>query len=201
MSIPVVLAASEPWEKEVFKKSNFEFETIYVQFNDIDISGKTPEEFAGNVARRKLQCALEKKKHNSSNEIIFATHKILMQCGQICRQVQTRKEAKDKLHYCHNTPLQCITAVAMKHSNKQEIIEELLSCTMEIKKFTIDEINTLLDYDEIFNFAGALPIGLHNNFSDLVEGHISMKTGDIHTASGMPLELIGKMSEKLGNRI
>ena len=183
---PFILASSSPRRIRLLENAGFKpKEIVPADIDETEKKGERPDKYV-------VRVATEKAKHVAKlrpNTCIVAADTIIVAKGKIVRKAATEQKARANLKLLSGSTHYAYTGYCII-SDKGKVISKLVKTAVKMKKFTDDEMETLVTSKEWQNVAAYRIEGL---LSALVKGI----TGDYTNIIGLPIYAVAQDLKKV----
>lgn len=163
---PFILASSSPRRIRLLENAGFKpIEIVPADIDETEKKGERPDKYV-------VRVATEKAKHVAGlrpNTCIVAADTIIVAKGKIVRKAPTEQKARANFKMLSGSTHYVYTGYCVI-SAKGTIISKLVKTTVKMKKFTDDEIDTLIASKEWQNVAAYRIEGLLSSLVKGIEG-------------------------------
>ncbi len=184
MSLPIILASSSPYRRELLAKLGLRFTT---QSPDIDESphpGESPEALVARLAQEKAQAIA----HVHGNALIIASDQIAVLNDKILGKPSDHANAVKQLNTASGQSVRFLTSLALLNSSNNRIQLEVVPFTVHFRTLSTSEIENYLQKEQPYNCTGSFKsetLGI--TLFERLEGD------DPHTLIGLPLIRLVRM--------
>ncbi len=172
-----ILASASPRRAELLKKILKEFEIIPSQINE-----KTESEFPDEMV---LENALAKANgiaEKNPDAIVFGADTVVVFDYKIIGKPRDLNQAKEMLASLSGDTHVAITAYAIVHKVKNEVMTETIFSTVKFNDLTQNQIDTYVDEFKPLDKAGSYGI------QEIPEKFVDSLVGSYYNVMGLPIE-------------
>jgi septum formation protein len=177
---PIILASGSPRRREFFSLIRLPFTVINADIDESQVRESDPEKLTRELAKRKVEKAIEITK-NSSPSWICGADTVVALDTEILGKPANRSEAAAMLNKLSGRKHIVYTSVALFCGKKENIDCRCSTCTVNFAVMNDDEINFYLDSNEWQGAAGAYRL------QGLAGMYIRAITGEPSAVAGLPL--------------
>lgn len=177
--LPIVLASSSPYRKEILKKINLPFTTCAPNTDESPSTNETAEALVARLTKEKALAI----KNKFPNHLIISSDQIAtLSNGTILTKPHTHENAVAQLQACNGASVTFLTGLSLLNSNTnhhQLIVEPF---NVRFRNLTNNEIENYLRLEQPYDCAGSFKVeGLGICLFDKLAGD------DINALIGLPL--------------
>ncbi len=176
--LPIVLASSSPYRRELLQKLGLHFETHQPNINETASPGEPPKQLAQRLSAAKAQAIA----HLYPRHLIIGSDQVASLDQQRLHKPGNHQAATEQLTLCSGRSVCFYTGLSLlntRDNRQQHIIE---SYTVHFRQLTPEQIDYYLLIDKPYDCAGSFKAeGLGITLFEKLEGN------DPNTLIGLPL--------------
>lgn len=188
----LVLASTSPYRQALLARLLLEFTQIDPEIDEVEvqISGRSPAEIAGELAQRKALAVAQRLPAPPRSVVIGADQLVAFE-GAILGKPGSREGAIAQLTRLAGETHELVTAVAVTDGTR--IAAQINSTRMRMRRLSPGQIARYVDCDRPFDCAGSYKFEAHGIalFDDV-------STSDASAITGMPLLVLARLLEEFG---
>ncbi len=184
--LPLVLASTSPFRKEVLERLHLPFSTFAPNVDESPLEGETPSVLVQRLAEKKAKVALDQY----PSALIIGSDQMSVLNGKVIGKPGTHEKAVAQLKAASGHRVDFLTGICLFNSASGEMQTDLVTFGVHFRELSDEQIEGYLQQDQPYNCAGSFKSeGLGIALLD------SMKGTDPTAVIGLPLIRLVRMLE------
>ncbi len=187
--IPLVLASTSPFRRELLSKLCLPFECAAPDIDESPLAGEKPSQLVARLAEQKAKAVA----HNHPNSLIIGSDQVALLNKQILGKPGTHARAGQQLQQASGKRITFLTGLSLYNSANNTLQTDVVPFTVYFRKLSESQIENYLLKEQPYHCAGSFKSeGLGISLFEKLEGE------DPNTLIGLPLIRLIQMLEKEG---
>ena len=149
--IPLILASSSPFRRELLARLNIDFECISPEIDESQLENELPKDYVQRLAIEKA--AKISEKHPDC--LIIGSDQCSVNSGNILGKPENHTHAVEQLRLSSGKTVEFITGVSLRHTQSNWHREWTESFLVEFRDLSTEEIERYLQVEQPYNCAGS----------------------------------------------
>jgi septum formation protein len=149
--LPIVLASSSPYRRELLEKLGLHFEAHTPNVNETPSPGETPEQLAKRLATDKAYAIAQ----HYPNHLIIGCDQVAALNQRILNKPGNHQTATEQLTLCSGKSVCFYTGLSLLNTQSHELLNIVEPYTVHFRELTPQQINYYLLMDKPYDCAGS----------------------------------------------
>ena len=149
-SLPVVLASTSPYRKELLQRTGIDFKTIAPDVDESSLPGETPENLVKRLAEAKARVI-----GKTCQELIIGSDQVAASGDEILGKPGTHENAVVQLRKLSGKLVTFQTGLCLLNSTSNEMQVDNIPFRVQFRKLDEQQIERYLRADQPYNCAGS----------------------------------------------